>query len=311
MTGNGAMTKPAEPGTATAAGQNIVPLDFSSPQDNAYAYTKMFARLDGKPAFGIVEGTIYRVGPNERTEPFMGYIGLCPWTAVETDRGTFKISGRELCYYTDLKTGKILDEWYNPWIGETTIPYHVRNLEMHAEQSSKMPKLQFGDHHDQQDSLHTGGAENAGDDFILNWKPFGHDQLTMTMDVILSYPNACDPDNWPRESTGAMLYPSEHWTFFVSRSQLEDRNRSYADYNMVYGRISPWAPWMLMGNQPGLMYYQCTARKVYDLAEIPQYLREYVEQHDPDFLTTPEFNDTRNFNLSSWEMFARDRQPVA
>lgn len=291
---------------------DIVPLDFTDPRDNVYAYSKMFSRIDGKPAFGIVDGTIYRVAPDSRTEPFMGYIGLCPWTAVEAADGAYRISGRELCYYTDLKTGEVLDEWYNPWIGETTIPYHVRNREMHTLQTVRMPKLQFGDHHDSQDPLHTGapGDDAGGDDFILDWKPFGPDRLSMTLDVILSYPNACDPERWPRESTGPMLYPSEHWTFFVSRSQLEDRSLPYADYEMVYGRVSPWAPWMLMANQPGWMYYQCTARKAYDLADVPPYLRDYVERHDPDFLFTPPYDGAQAFHMSSWESFARDREPT-
>ena len=291
---------------------NIVPLDFSDPFDNAYAYTKLFTRLDGKPSFGIVEGTIYRVAPDARTEPFMGYLGLCPWTSVAVGDGTFQVSGRELCYYTDLKTGKVLDEWHNPYIGESTLPFHVRNREMHSLHTNKMPQLKFGDHHEHEDALHVGAVdEPVNDDFILNWKPFGPDQLTLTLDVILSYPNACDPENWPRESTGAMLYPSEHWTFFVSKSQLEDRNLPYADYSMVYGRVSPWAPWMLMANQPGWMYYQCTARKAYDLADVPQYLREYVEQHDPEFLHTPEWTGNPPFTLTSWEHFARDRKPTA
>jgi hypothetical protein len=243
----------------------------------------------------------------------MGYIGLCPWTSVQLPDGSFRISGRELCYYTDLRTGKVLDEWYNPWIKETTQPYHVRNRQMHAVHTGKMPKLKFGDHHDSEDRLHVGAPGDAAaqnDDFILNWQPFGADQLTMTLDVILSYPNACDPEHWPRESTGPMLYPSEHWTFFVSRSQLEDRNRPYADYNMVYGRISPWAPWMLMGTRPGWMYYQCTARKAYDLSDVPQYLREYVTRHDPEFLTTPTYTDPPPVTLTSWESFAQDRKPT-
>lgn len=313
MTVGSTVSNPEGRAHAGAHVPRIVPLDFSNPLDNMYAYTKMFSRIDGKPAFGIVNGTIYRVAQNERVEPFMGYIGLCPWTAVELEDGTYRVSGRELCYYTDLKTGRVLDEWYNPWIGETTIPFHVRNREMHAVHTGKMPKLSFGDHHDHKDALHTGAAGEAGaenDDFILNWQPFGPDQMTMTMDVILSYPNACDPVGWPRESTGAMLHPSEHWTFFVSRSQLEDRNLPYADYNMVYGRVSPWAPWMLMGQHPSWMYYQCTARKVYDLADVPQYLREYVEQHDPEFLYTPTWTKDAPVTLTSWEHFARERQPT-
>ena len=299
--------------SATKANANAtVPLDFSNPFDNVYAYAKMFCRTDGKPSFGIVSGKIYRVAPDERVEPFMGYIGLCPWTSIKGEHGTYRIAGRELCYYTDLKTGEVLDTWHNPWIGETTIPYHVRNRNMQSTMTGKMPKLRFGDHHEHEDSLHSGAPGDVpdNDDFILDWQPFGDDQMTMTMDVILSYPNACDPERWPRESTGRMLHPSEHWTFFVSRSQLEDRSQPCADYNMVYGRVSPWAPWMLMGGQPGWMYYQCTARKAYDLDGVPRYLRDYVERHDPEFLTTPDFSDTPPVTLTSWECFARDRQPT-
>lgn len=285
------------------------PLDLTDPSDNAYAYAKMYARLDGKPVWAICDGTIYRVAPDEKVQPIMGYVGVCPWTAVDLGDGRFRISGRELCYYTDLRSGRVLDEWLNPFNGDRTVPYHVRNREAHAVVARKMPRVRLGDHHDSSDPLHSRGIDDS-DDFVLNWKPISATELSVTMDIMLAYPNACDPQRWPKESTGAMLYPSEHWTYFVSREELEDRSRPYADYRMVYGRIGPWAPWMLMGRRPGWMYYQCTARKAYDLAEVPRELLRYVEAHDPEFLTLPDYRDPPPPNLTSWECFARDRAPV-
>ena len=97
---------------------------------------------------------------------------------------------------------------------------------------------------------------------------------------------------------------------FVSRDELEDLDRPYADYRMVYGRVSPWAPWMLMGRRPGWMYYQVTARKACELADVPPKLLKYVETHDPEFLTIPEYREPLPPTLTSWESFARDRTPM-
>ena len=284
-------------------------LDLSDPMDNVYAYAKMFARLDGRPAYGICDGVIYRVAPDERVQPILGYVGLCPWTAVDVGNGQFRISGRELCYYTDLATGEVLDSWYNPFNSEQTVPYHVRNRAMHTVLTRKMKRLKFGDHHETTDPLHPQLTPGS-DDFILNWKGFSERELSMTLDIMLAYPNACDAARWAKESTGPMLYPSEHWTFFVSRDELEDLDRPYADYRMVYGRVSPWAPWMLMGRRPGWMYYQVTARKAYELADVPPKLLKYVETHDPEFLTIPEYREPLPPTLTSWESFARDRTPT-
>ena len=294
------------------------PLDFTDPMDNVYAFAKMFARLDGEIVYSVINGTIFVWQPDQQVKPLMGYLGVCPWTGEMEEGGAVKMRGRELCYYTDLETNKVADQWTNPLNGRVTESFHVRNQTMGNRLTGRMHRVAYGDHHDVEKQLADGSAKAsmAKDEdppFILPWREYSEDELSMTLNIMLHYPNPLDPEHWPLESSGAWINPSEHWTYFVSRTELENRDLPVADMKMVYGRLGPWLPSMLMGETPGLLYYQCTVRKCTHLDQVPAYLRNYVEKNDPDYLTLPpwiEPEDRKNRNWTSWEHFAAEREPT-
>ena len=169
-----------------------------------------------------------------------------------------------------------------------------------------MPKVQVGGHHE---------AELPRAPLLLPFQVDGED-VTMTLDLILKYPNLLSPARWPRESVSDTTWASEHWTFFAKLADLEDRELASAPYRMQMERLSQWLPWMLMGKSrqrpaphPGFMFGRATAKKcVHGIADLPRILREHAERHYPDFLTPPKVWSEPN--VSSLETFARDRTPM-
>jgi hypothetical protein len=92
-----------------------------------------------------------------------------------------------VAYYRDLKTGKILDKWENPLTGKTNDVIQVIN-----------------------DSVNSVFGRPGSS---LPWRVKG-DDVFVTVDVPLAYPNALPPADFPEESTGPMYFATESFMFF-------------------------------------------------------------------------------------------------
>jgi len=284
-----------------------VPLDFGLPSDNSYAFPKLFSRLDGQTNFGVYQGVCFGQVPDRALLPLFGLLGFGVSRTERRPDGTIEVRLKELALYTDLATGRVLDSWRNPYNdAEAVEVYHVRNDPQNSLWGATMPKTQLGDHHE---------AHTPTEPLILPWQVDG-DDVTLTLDLILNYPNLLTPAAWPRESVSETTWASEHWTFLAKRADLEDRDLPGAPYRMQMERLSQWLPWMLMGRSktrqkphPGFMFARATAKKcAQGIDDLPRTLRGHAEKFFPDFLEPPTVWSEPN--VSSLETFARDRSPL-
>jgi hypothetical protein len=117
-----------------------------------------------------------------------------------------------------------------------------------------------------------------------------------------------DPAIWKRESASTHVRVSETLSMFMSRADLENTALTSIGYNGVWNRMSPWCPWMLMGQRPGHLFYRGHYRKLMTgVAGLPDAVRKYTEQNFPSYLTAP---DTWvEPNMTSFETYARDHKP--
>jgi len=284
-----------------------IPLDFSKPEDNLYAFPKLFSRLDGEPNFGVYQGVCFGQVPDQALTPLFGLLGFGVNQTWRRPDGRIEIRLKELAFYTDLASGEILRTWKNPYNdGEEVEVYHVANDPQNSLWGTTMPRIQVGDHAE---------AQSPTEPLLLPWQVDG-DDVSMTLDLILKYPNVLEPQRWPRESVSDTTWASEHWTFFAKLSDLEDRDLPSAPYRMQMERVSQWLPWMLMGQSrtrsephPGFMFGRATARKCRrGVDDLPRILRDHAERHYPAFLSPPAAWSEPN--VSSVETFARDRSPT-
>ena len=104
------------------------PLDLDDPVDNLYAFGKIWSTYDDKPTIGAYHGLMYlRIG-DRRMIPIFGYVGTGVVHAkFDASTGTLVRKSRETGYFTDLRSGDILEDWTNPITGETVPVYHFYN----------------------------------------------------------------------------------------------------------------------------------------------------------------------------------------
>lgn len=291
-----------------------MPLDFEDPADNVYAFAKMWAAVGDEPAYGCFHGTMFASIGDRKLQPLFGYAGTGVMQAKILPNGHARLRGKETGYFTDLATGVPLSHWANPFTGETVEVYDFCNDRVRGELGLEMPRFDLGGEDDEPTEMHASGGEGAGDrgpiPFVLPWQVYG-DQVLLEWDYTHRYTNPVDSALWPKASTGQFINPSEHFSFVTSLAALEDRSVDSAHFSAGFSRLSPWWPWMRMGNSgvDGVLFGRMFSRKVLrGLEDIPAPVLDHTQRHHPEFLEAPDDWDD-GAPISTWEAYARDIPP--
>ncbi len=302
----------ALPSLASAAGTR--PLDFGDPVDNLYAFGKLWAGYE-TPVIGAFHGLMYARIPGRRLIPLFGYTGTGILFSKFDPAGALWIKSRETGYFTDLRTGDILETWDNPFTGETVEVYHFYNDLVAGKLGTQMPTFQHGQQGDAPTLMNEGTIfpDAKGEyPFLLPVQQYG-DDLMLSWDYAHQYTNPVTPAGWPRYSTGERITPSEHFTFNFSRRQLEDRDAPTLRFTAGFSRLSEAWPFMRMGGHEhhsltlfGRMF---SHKGLAGYGDVPPKVLAYVEKHAPEYLTLPATWESPNRRVETWGAFAMDVPP--
>ncbi len=289
-------------------------LDYSDPVDNLYAFGKLWASYD-EPKIGAFHGLMYaRIG-DARMVPVFGYTGTGIVLAKIDENQDLWVKSRETGYFTDLETGDILETWHNPFTDKTVEVYHFYNDLLVGKLGKEIPKFFFGQEGDSPTLMNEGTVFPDADGrypFILPFQQYG-DHMLLSWDYTHEYTNPVTPEGWPRSSTGKKISPSEHFTFNVSRRELEDRDLPSARFTAGFSRISQFWPFMEMGGTPyanGSLFGRMFSHKgLAGYEEVPPKLLAYIEKHSPESLTLPDTWELDNSRVETWKAYAEDVPP--
>ena len=277
--------------------------DLTTGRGNVDAYLKLTSNLDMESThFGWIEGIVMGVAPGGPLKNICGFRGwgcnrLLPYEGEEYG---FRRVLREVVFYTDLETGEILEEMENPYTGELVKVVPVANDPFNAIFRESWPDAPtYG-------GLNTEVREKRP--FLLNWNLIGG-KLMMEVHVHLYYPNALDPEVWVRESAGPMNRVTENFIYSMSMDDLQNPDLTTIPSTGAWSRVTPWLPWMLMGQAPGHILYNCMFADVKSMEDMPdQKIVEYAAKHYPQFLDAPDTWEEPS--LSSLEWYAREQTPA-
>ncbi len=260
---------------------------------------RIWGNLKPVTKHGYYKGWLFAVKPNQKVETIMGFEGFSSCRMLEQEDGSYQRLNREVGFYTDLKTGKIMEEWYNPYIDETVKIVPIANdpyNRVFSEYSSRPPSQ--------------GGMnkeEYVPQPLQLNWELDG-DALYLNQNVHLYHKNALDPETWPRESTGEYMAASELFQFLLSLKDMQNEEMTSIPARGNWSRVAPWLPWMLMGQREGSLLYKTRIARFDSLDGIPEHVIKYAEQNYPIFLDTPT-EWVEPAQMSSFERYAIDQTP--
>ena len=280
-------------------------VDLRTPEGNVTGYARLQSDLDeSQQRYGWFKGYVMGVRPGEAIRDLFGFAGFgVSRLQSHPDGGIVRVL-REVGYYTDLRSGEVMEEWHNPYIDETVPVVPIANDPFNSIIRDHFPPPpQFG-------GLNEDDVRPALP-FILPWQQRG-ELLVMERHIHLYYKSALDPEVWARESSGDMVRVSEFFAHHMKGADMQNPEITSLPAHGVWNRTTPWLPWMLMGQAPGHCQYACFMGKGEDLEQIhSRALLDYAEKHHAKYFTAPETYSPDTPSLSSLELYAQERTPAA
>ncbi len=277
--------------------------DLSTARGNMLTYARLVGDLElGKQKAGWYNGYLSGVRPNEAVRDLVGMAGFGMSRLLPHESGTgYRKVLREVGIYYDLKSEEPLEEYLNPYTNERVRVVPIANdpFNQQIQEFFEGPP-QYG-------------GLNAAEvrpkiPFILPWKQLGS-YAKLERHIHLYYRNALQPDKWPRESAGSMARVSEFFTYFIDLEAIQNPKVTALPFHGTWSRITPWLPWMLMGQEPGhcqYMTYQGGGNNLEDV--IPRKVLDYIEKKYPLYLNAPD--KWVDPSLSSIERYALEQKPA-
>jgi hypothetical protein len=296
----------AAPAAATTPKSARTPREsprFDDPVWNREQSARLEAHTDGRQVYGRATGAVHGVRPGEAVRHLLDFEVFSTTRVVRRTDGNFDRMSKEVVFYLDPVTGEILDEWDNPYTSERVKVVDIANDPYNwvIRDYVSPPALPGTDTHDMPEP-----AQKKP--FLMKWSQFSASTVVVETGGSAWYPNRLDPAKWPRESAGTMVQASEFFRYFINRSDLEDASQTHLPHNGVWIRVTPWLPWMLLGQMPGHILYNGMFASGDSLDYFKPTVLERVHRRYPQYLTAP--THWYGPSLSSIEHYALEQQPA-
>lgn len=249
-------------------------------ENKLHHYIRLRGDSTGKPVVFGWSGFVYAFLPEQRPQCLFAFQGFSVGKIQPDGKNTLLLT-REAAFYLHPQTGKILEEWHNPFNGRTLPVIHIWNDPVNQLHSPtfNMPITELGE--------------------TLCWHA----------DILLHYPSPLPRAQYPQNSASDFYQGGEFFQFYVRRTDLENAALTSLPCELGWTRLSQWLPWMQMANTPGNLLFQCRGYKLPNgFTDLPQQIREYVQTHNPQFQHPPE-HDSED-NETSWTYYRKLHPPA-
>lgn len=222
----------------------------------------------------VITGSVYSNIPGESAQKLFNIIGVNKGRLFhKSDK--YMINSKEVLFFEDHVTGRILNKWVNPFTGEENEVTHTYNDPVNV---PLFPAF-------------TRPPTKLWDGELAAF------QLT----VPLRYPNPLNPSDYPDYSTGEWYIASETFVTSSWLQDLYDTDRPSVPGNISWTRTCPWLPWMKMRERPGGLFYVANSWKCSEVCEIPSGIRARIQSIFPEFCQDPKPSTVPN--QTTWITF--------
>jgi hypothetical protein len=242
-------------------------LQFDNPPDFLTAITKMRGSTDDRLVMGWVIGTRYAVVRNKAT-PMMGILAATFSRYRRINPTTYEARALEIAYFTDLRTGKLLETWQNPFTGKT--------VEVPLTRMGPARLLMTADGL----QVETTG-EASGMALHHSFRPavIQGDFVWITEEINVE-------GSRPGTDSKPFVY-NEMSTYQSRLSDLENPELATVPTNIQFHGLVTYRPWMGFGDTPGHTTSQGAGLRVGRVEDLPPYYLELTERLHPGVLDDP------------------------
>lgn len=266
-------------GVLFAGGAVAQELDPSKTEDALTISRKIAcSTVDGEPVTFWWFGKAFTRRQGERDRHVFDVEGMNVRTCETSPDGGFNLVSRELLFYKDKKTGKVLKTWDNPWTGETVDVLHVANDPVNAKYRPK--------------------GRDGGD---FKWSGFiKGDTWWQTVTVPLYYNNVLASEY--QKEVGPFYHATEMFNFLGDVDSLLSPDTTTAQAKVGWVRMSDWLPWMEMSGREGVIYMHTAGRKLDSWDDLSDTIKDEIKKHYPEYASPPPTDDDRP-NVTSWSYY--------
>lgn len=239
--------------------------DLSDPQELLDAYQRLSGSFDDRLVIWWMSGTRYGVVDAQSRALYGMEVGMFHRFYLQPD-GSFRIAFFELTYYSDLRTGMLLESFENPYTGETNRVRHVRlgpeirELSVKGLMTEDNPLIQ---------SYETSlGPAVVNDDRI--WIP-------ASVEATIKFPKPTAPE----------ILINIYTTVQGSLAAATNPDVVSAGCTLEFHNVLKWEPWMQMGDHPGHMMSTASGRKLESMDDLPLSYLAMAEQVHGKYIADP------------------------
>lgn len=228
-------------------------------------------------------GTVYSFVPGEKKQELFKFEGFNVARTIIKEEG-FELLTREAAFYEDPKTGQIIETWTNPFTNKEVPVVQIWNDPVNQDISFPDEYLPYIEK-------------------FLPSTDLG-EYRCYNMDIFPFYPSPLAEDKYADYSQSDTYQAGEFFQFFVEREDLGKKKLTTIPTTISWTRISPWMPFMQMGDKPGNLIFVCRGMKLNNgFAGLPEKLKTYVEKNHPEYKTAP--TEWTEPNETSWTYFKK------
>lgn len=236
----------------------------------------------GVTRYGMWEGRMFSRIPGEKDRHIFDVVGIntrqCERLKDPVRGEGYRSVSREIMVYLDPATGEIIDQWKNPWTGETVEVIHVANDPVNM----RAPSF---------------ARDATGKPARVTLRQYG-DLLVASREVPLFYDNPLAGAY--QDYIGGKYHAMEIFnTFYSAADFLAPKGPRISPSRLAWQRVSGLLPWLRMGDRPGVMIFNATGFSTFDRAQISPKLMQILQTRYPEYLTPPPLGDTRP-NATTW-----------
>ena len=223
-------------------------------------------------------GSVYYKQIGSQMQKIFNFEGFNVNRKLPQTDGTFLSLSREFVVYRDPITSHILQVWINPLSGNANEVFYVANDPVN------------------------GVFDSAPDNFKI---PQGRAAYRVyNSDIVLEYPNALQPDKYPKYSAGPIYDSVELFGFFGNVTELETTQNNMVSMAGTWMRKSEFLPWMELGTTPGSLFYSALVWKcMHGLSCVADDIMAIVKSQYPKYQEAPTVEEVPN--ETSWTVFKK------
>jgi hypothetical protein len=91
---------------------------------------------------------------------------------------------------------------------------------------------------------------------------------------------------------------------------MQNERKTSLEHTGTWSRVTPWLPWLLMGQTPGHILYESVVSSFDSMERFKPNILAYMQKVHPEMLVPPPKESWSKPNLSSLELYSRTHTPA-